>query len=130
MKANMKKAFATLLCMMMCLSLYAQDKSGSIVGKWNFSAPDAPYGYQEGTCQFKKDGAKLSAVFTISGTDMTVSEIKKENETYKCEFYVDGTDVYLTFKQVDKNKLSGNADAEGMEMSIVFTRIVNADSAK
>ncbi|WP_293670155.1 hypothetical protein [uncultured Parabacteroides sp.] len=126
----MKKAFATLLCMMMCLSLYAQDKSGSIVGKWNFSAPDAPYGYQEGTCQFKKDGAKLSAVFTISGTDMTVSEIKKENETYKCEFYVDGTDVYLTFKQVDKNKLSGNADAEGMEMSIVFTRIVNADSAK
>lgn len=130
MKANMKKAFATLLCMMMCLSLYAQDKSGSVVGKWNFSAPDAPYGYQEGTCQFKKDGAKLSAVFTISGTDMTVSEIKKENETYKCEFYVDGTDVYLTFKQVDKNKLSGNADAEGMEMSIVFTRIVNADSAK
>ncbi|MCD7849723.1 MAG: hypothetical protein LUH63_08280 [Parabacteroides sp.] len=126
----MKKAFATLLCMMMCLSLYAQDKSGSVVGKWNFSAPDAPYGYQEGTCQFKKDGAKLSAVFTISGTDMTVSEIKKENETYKCEFYVDGTDVYLTFKQVDKNKLSGNADAEGMEMSIVFTRIVNADSAK
>ena len=130
MKANMKKAFAALLCMMMCLSLYAQDKSGSVVGKWNFSAPDAPYGYQEGTCQFKKDGAKLSAVFTISGTDMTVSEIKKENETYKCEFYVDGTDVYLTFKQVDKNKLSGNADAEGMEMSIVFTRIVNADSAK
>ena len=130
MKANMKKAFAALLCMMMCLSLYAQDKSGSVVGKWSYSAPDAPYGYQEGTCQFKENGCKLSAVFTISGSEMTVGEIKKENQTYKCEFYVDGTDVYLTFKQVDKNKLSGNADAGGMEIPVVFTKTANADSAK
>ncbi len=87
MKTNIGKVFATLLCMMMCLSLYAQEShSGAVIGLWNFSAPDAPYGYQEGTCQIKKTGDNLSAVFTISGTEMTVKEIKKETDTYKCNF--------------------------------------------
>ena len=54
MKTNMGKVFTTLLCMMMCLSLYAQEFTlGMVVGLWNFSAPDAPYGYQKGTCQIK-----------------------------------------------------------------------------
>ena len=49
MKTNMGKVFTTLLCMMMCLSLYAQEFTlGMVVGSWNFSAPDAPYGYQKG----------------------------------------------------------------------------------
>ena len=79
MKTNMGKVFTTLLCMMMCLSLYAQEFTlGMVVGSWNFSAPDAPYGYQKGTCQIKKTGENLSAVFTISDTEMTVKEIKKE----------------------------------------------------
>ena len=57
MKTNMGKVFTTLLCMMMCLSLYAQEFTlGMVVGSWNFSAPDAPYGYQKGTCQIKKTG--------------------------------------------------------------------------
>ena len=48
MKTNMGKVFTTLLCMMMCLSLYAQEFTlGMVVGLWNFSAPDAPYGYQK-----------------------------------------------------------------------------------
>ena len=64
MKTNMGKVFTTLLCMMMCLSLYAQEFTlGMVVGLWNFSAPDAPYGYQKGTCQIKKTGENLSAVF-------------------------------------------------------------------
>ena len=42
MKTNMGKVFTTLLCMMMCLSLYAQEFTlGMVVGLWNFSAPDA-----------------------------------------------------------------------------------------
>ena len=89
MKTNMGKVFTTLLCMMMCLSLYAQEFTlGMVVGLWNFSAPDAPYGYQKGTCQIKKTGENLSAVFTINDTEMTVKEIKKESDTYKCNFYV------------------------------------------
>ncbi len=40
MKTNMGKVFTTLLCMMMCLSLYAQEFTlGMVVGLWNFSAP-------------------------------------------------------------------------------------------
>ena len=131
MKTNIGKVVATLLCMMRCLSLYAQEShSGAVIGLWNFSAPDAPYGYQEGTCQIKKTGDNLSAVFTISGTEMTVKEIKKETDTYKCNFYVDGTYVSLTFKQKDKNKLVGNADAEGMMIPITFHKAVKAVKAQ
>ena len=115
------------LCMMMCLSLNAQDLTpGMVVGMWNFSAPNAPYGYQEGTCQIRKTGENLSAVFTIGNAEMTVKEIKRENNSYKCNFYVDGTYVSLTFKQEDKNKLTGNANAEGMVIPVVFTKTVKA----
>ena len=128
MKTNMGKVFTTLLCMMMCLSLYAQGFTPDmVVGLWNFSAPDA---YQEGTCQIKKTGENLSAVFTISGTEMTVKEIKKESNTYKCNFYVDGTYVSLIFKQEDKNQLVGKANAEGMVIPITFTKIIKAVQAR
>ena len=121
MKTNMGKVFTTLLCMMMCLSLYAQEFTlGMVVGLWNFSAPDAPYGYQKGTCQIKKTGE----------TEMTVKEIKKESDTYKCNFYVDGTYVSLTFIQEGKNKLTGKANAEGMVIPVTFTKIVKAVQAR
>ena len=119
MKTNMGKVFTTLLCMMMCLSLYAQGFT-----------PDMVVGYQEGTCQIKKTGENLSAVFTISGTEMTVKEIKKESNTYKCNFYVDGTYVSLIFKQEDKNQLVGKANAEGMVIPITFTKIIKAVQAR
>ena len=55
MKTNMGKVFTTLLCMMMCLSLYAQEFTlGMVVGLWNFSAPDAPYGYQKELARSRK----------------------------------------------------------------------------
>ena len=131
MKTNMGRVFTTLLCMMMCLSLYAQEFTlGMVVGLWNFSAPDAPYGYQKGTCQIKKTGENLSAVFTINDTEMTVKEIKKESDTYKCNFYVDGTYVSLTFIQEGKNKLTGKANAEGMVIPVTFTKIVKAVQAR
>ena len=105
MKTNMGKVFTTLLCMMMCLSLYAQEFTlGMVVGLWNFSAPDAPYGYQKGTCQIKKTG--------------------------ECNFYVDGTYVSLTFIQEGKNKLTGKANAEGMVIPVTFTKIVKAVQAR
>ena len=127
MKTNKGKVFVAFLCMMMCLSLNAQDLTpGMVVGMWNFSAPNAPYGYQEGTCQIRKTGENLSAVFTIGNAEMTVIEIKRENNSYKCNFYVDGTYVSLTFKQEDKNKLTGNANAEGMVIPVVFTKTVKA----
>ena len=106
MKTNMGKVFTTLLCMMMCLSLYAQEFTlGMVVGLWNFSAPDAPYGYQKGTCLIKKTGENHSAVFTIIDTEMTVI-------------------------QEGKNKLTGKANAEGMVIPVTFTKIVKAVQAR
>ena len=50
MGTNMKKALTTLLCLLFCITISAQDKAADLsklVGDWSFSAPDAPYGYQD-----------------------------------------------------------------------------------
>ena len=73
---------------------------------------------------------ELAAVFTINDTEMTVKEIKKDSDTYKCNFYVDGTYVSLTFIQEGKNKLTGKANAEGMVIPVTFTKIVKAVQAR
>ena len=131
MKTNMGKVFTTLLCMMMCLSLYAQEFTlGMVVGLWNFSAPDAPYGYQKGTCQIKKTGENLSAVFTINVYGNDRERNQEESDTYNAISIVDGTYVSLTFIQEGKNKLTGKANAEGMVIPVTFTKIVKAVQAR
>ena len=42
MGTNMKKAFTTLLCLLFCITISAQDKAADLsklVGDWSFSAP-------------------------------------------------------------------------------------------
>ena len=98
MGTNMKKAFTTLLCLLFCITISAQDKAADLsklVGDWSFSAPDAPYGYQDGSFQ-----------------------IKQENTS---SFYVDGTPVDLTMTQKG-NELEGMADAGGMQIPVKFKK--------
>jgi hypothetical protein len=71
MGTNMKKAFTTLLCLLFCITISAQDKAADLsklVGDWSFSAPDAPYGYQDGSFQIKQENGKLTAKVNIQGS--------------------------------------------------------------
>ena len=96
MGTNMKKAFTTLLCLLFCITISAQDKAADfskLVGDWSFSAPDAPYGYQDGSFQIKQENGKLTAKVNIQGSTLEINDIKAKGDTYTSSFYVDGTPV-------------------------------------
>lgn len=106
MGTNMKKAFTTLLCLLFCITISAQDKAADLskfVGDWSFSAPDAPYGYQDGSFQIKQENGKLTAKVNIQGSTLEINDIKAKGDTYTSSFYVDGT-----LKKAKQLNLEGN----------------------
>ena len=124
MGTNMKKVFTTLLCLLFCIAISAQDKAADLsklVGDWSFSAPDAPYGYQDGSLQIKQENGKLTAKVNIQGSTLEINDIKAKGDTYTSSFYVDGTPVDLTMTQKG-NKLEGMADAGGMQIPVKFKK--------
>jgi len=108
--------------MVLCaVSLQAQEKAANkLKGIWNYSLPDAPYGYQEGTIEFKNSEEKQTAIVKIQSKTITINEIKKDGNIYKCSLYVDGSDVDVSFKQ-GNNKITGMVIAEGWEMPLTLT---------
>lgn len=89
MGTNMKKAFTTLLCLLFCITISAQDKAADfskLVGDWSFSAPDAPYGYQDGSFQIKQENGKLTAKVNIQGSTLEINDIKVKGDTYTSFF--------------------------------------------
>ncbi len=124
MGTNMKRAFTTLLCLLFCITISAQDKAADfskLVGDWSFSAPDAPYGYQDGSFQIKQENGKLTAKVNIQGSTLEINDIKAKGDTYTSFFYVDGTPVDLTMTQKG-NELEGMADAGGMQIPVKFKK--------
>ena len=116
--------FTTLLCLLFCIAISAQDKAADLsklVGDWSFSAPDAPYGYQDGSFQIKQENGKLTAKVNIQGSTLEINDIKAKGDTYTSSFYVDGTPVDLTMTQKG-NKLEGMADAGGMQIPVKFKK--------
>ena len=103
---------------------HISDKAADLsklVGDWSFSAPDAPYGYQDGSFQIKQENGKLTAKVNIQGSTLEINDIKAKGDTYTSSFYVDGTPVDLTMTQKG-NKLEGMADAGGMQIPVKFKK--------
>lgn len=125
MKTNMKKLFTALLCLLFCVTISAQDKAtdfSKLVGDWSFSAPDAPYGYQDGSFQVRQENGKLTVKVNIQGSTLELKDIQVKGDTYTSSFYVDGTPVDLTMTQKG-NKLEGMVDAEGMQIPVKFKKM-------
>lgn len=121
---SFKIVLSALLCLLFSVTVSAQDRGvdhGKIVGRWSFSAPNAPYGYQDGTLEFKSDQGKLTAKINIQGSVIEVKEIKAHGDTYTSSFYVDGNPVDLSITQKD-SALSGTADSGGMSIPVTLRR--------
>jgi hypothetical protein len=94
------------------------------VGKWKFSAPDAPYGYEAGTMEVKKEDDKYTVVVVFTGF-----EYKFEGELVnfvdsKLSFsiFVEGEDVFFAFNFKEEDKLVGMASYSGGDLSITASR--------
>lgn len=121
---NVRGVLSALFCFLFCIAVSAQEREkdvSKIVGKWSYSAPDAPYGYQSGSLEFKNEKGKLTAKINIQGSVIEVKEIKAHGDAYISSFYVDGNSVDLSINQKN-SKLEGMADAGGMSIPVTFQR--------
>ncbi len=122
MKTQVMKAWATLFCLFIFLTAYAAENETNpdkLNGVWEYSLPDAPYGYQEGTLEFLQKDGKQAGVAKIEGSTYNINEIKKEGDFYTCNLYVDGNDVKVKIKS-GKDKMEGTVIAGGWEMPVTL----------
>jgi len=117
----MKKLIVVICSLFLCVALHAQNKSDAIINLWDFSAPEAPYGYQNGTIQVKEENGKLTGEVKIQQSTVKIQEIKKENDKYTCSFYIDGQAIDVSLKQKGKSQLEGQAIGGGMEIPFTCT---------
>jgi hypothetical protein len=125
MKAQIVKAAAIFGFLFVAMAAYAvamDSNSDKLKGNWAYSLPDAPYGYQDGSIEFKEVDGKLTAVAQVGTSSYTIKGIKKEGDTFHCSLYVDGSDVKVSIKP-DKEGLTGTVTADGWEMPVTFKKI-------
>lgn len=125
MKTQITKVFAIFSFLLFTMAVYAgtmNSNSNKLKGNWSYSLPDAPYGYQDGSIEFKETDGKLTAVVKIGNSTHTINEIKKDGDTYRCSLYVDGSDVKVAIKP-DKEELKGTVVADGWEMPVTFKKL-------
>jgi len=108
--------------MILCASLYAQnDTKKSIIGDWSYSAPSAPYGYDNGTMSIKQTDGKLVGEVNIQGSIIKINEIKEDGGTYTCTVYVDGYPLDVKLKQKG-DIFEGTADDGQTPMALTLKR--------
>lgn len=106
-------------------SLNAQEKKVEPVdpvGKWNFTANDAPYGYEKGQFVITKGekGQKVKIVFNeYSKTDAYKVKYSENNMTFTV--YVEDESVYVS-GVFTKDKFKGKASTSMGDIPINATR--------
>ncbi len=120
----MKKAailFTLILLVTSFVSANAEPKEYQIIlGTWQYSAPDAPYPYNEGTIIFKEVDNKLAGEFNIQGQVLPVKEVIFENDSVTMKFEVEYNPVSTTLKLID-GALVGNADSPNGPITVKAT---------
>lgn len=92
------------------------------VGKWDFTAPDAPYGYEKGQIVITKGekGLKVKIVFNeYSQTDGYKVKYKDNKLTFTA--YVEDESIYLSGTFV-KDSFTGKASSSQGDIGLKATR--------
>jgi|GEM_PF-928837 len=66
-----------------------------ILGLWEFSAPDAPQPYTDGTLTLKEVDQKLVGEFTVQGQTLPIPKIEFADDTLIMDFEVENTPISL-----------------------------------
>lgn len=117
----MKQIVCFLFCMLFSVTMSAQDKTAALSGKWGFNASDVPYGYEKGNLEFKTTEGKLSATVRVQGNTIAIEQIKKQADTYICNFYLDGSNVEIILKP-KAEKLEADVKVDGTLVEVSFKR--------
>ncbi len=94
------------------------------VGKWKFSAPGAPYGYDRGIIEISKDADEYMATLSFEGMSYkyNLEKCKFEEEKLSFGLYLDGEDIFVLMTLTEDDKLSGKAMYSQGELPITATR--------
>jgi hypothetical protein len=86
----------------------------SVVGTWDYSAPNAPYEYSKGQIIITEGEDKLEGKVNIDGYEMKLNSIKVEEGVLSFSLYVEGE--YVSVKlTIDGDSLEGKAStSEGL----------------
>lgn len=89
----MRKLTFIILSCLMTFTLHAE----SLTGKWNFEAPNAPYGFQNGTVEFKNVDNKTVAMIDFGhlSYEFDVNEDDKNHFSSQIPVMGDEVDVKL-----------------------------------
>ncbi|MBS0011669.1 MAG: hypothetical protein KFF49_09690 [Bacteroidales bacterium] len=124
----MKKTSTSLLSLILILGLISLNAMSSAVkdpvGKWKFSAPGAPYGYDQGIIDITKDADELKASISFAGMDyrFTLEKLKFEEEKISFSLYLEGENIYVLMSFSEDDKISGKALYSEGEIMIFATR--------
>lgn len=125
---TMKKKDSFFIIFIFILSFLTLNVFSAIVndpvGKWKFSAPGAPYGYDQGIIEITKDTGEYKATLSFTGMDykFELEKVKFEEEKLSFNLYLEGEDIYVLISFSEENKLSGKAIYSQGEVALYAIR--------
>jgi len=94
----------------------------TLLGLWDYSAPDAPYEYSTGKLQFSElNGKPAGKVIGADGSQIQVKDLKIENTSFSFAVEIEYETVKVSGKLVN-GKISGKADSPEGELPITAVR--------
>ena len=123
-KSTFLLSFILILGLISIIALSATVKDP--VGKWKFTAPGAPYGYDQGLIEIVKDLDEYKATLSFTGMDykFELEKVKYEDEKLSFSLYLEGEDIYVLMSFSKDDKLSGKALYSQGEVALYATREV------
>ena len=112
--------FLTLLLALILGTASAAEKpeNKTLVGKWKYEVPTAPYGYEKGTIEFEEKEGQLSGnVIFQDGYKIELKKITFEENVLNCGLYIDYEYVSIKAK-VEGTKMSGTVGTPDGDMKI------------
>lgn len=112
----------SILCLFFFACSFTTISAKECIGSWTYTASDAPYGYYTGTVEFVQKDTNIFANVVIGDLKMSPIKVKKEDGNYTLDFYVDGSDVCVTFVRKTKDHYTGTAVFESSEIDVELKR--------
>lgn len=123
-KSTFLLSFMIILGFISIIALSATVKDP--VGKWKFTAPGAPYGYDQGLIVIVKELDEYKATLSFTGMNykFELEKVKFEDEKLSFIIYLEGEDIYVLMSFSEDDKLSGKALYSQGEVALYATREV------
>jgi hypothetical protein len=94
----------------------------TLIGTWDYTAPDAPYEYSSGKIQFTELSGKYSGkVIGADGSQMPVSDLKIDNLSFSFSIQIEYETVKVSGKLAN-GRITGKADSPEGVIAITATR--------